>query len=91
MFKTIFCEVPAFNRVDPVNTSAPTATAIAIFANRASGTSLFAITATVKLWVSQDGGLPVRLESNGALQGIATHTVQSIEYDKGITITAPTP
>lgn len=47
MFKTIFCDVPAFNRVDPVKTSAPTSTAIAIFASRASGISRLAITATV--------------------------------------------
>jgi len=47
MFKTNFCDVPAFNLVDPVNTSAPTPTAIAIFANRASGISRFAITAIV--------------------------------------------
>ncbi len=47
MFKTIFCEVPAFNRVDPVKTSAPTPTAIANFAKRANGISRLAITATV--------------------------------------------
>lgn len=49
------------------------------------------LTSTVKLWVSQADGLPVRLESNGTTQGVATHTVQSIEYDKTITVTAPAP
>jgi hypothetical protein len=48
MFKTIFCEVPAFNRVDPAKTSAPTSTPITIFAKRAIGISRLAITATVK-------------------------------------------
>jgi hypothetical protein len=50
-----------------------------------------AITSTVKLWVNQADGLPVRLESNGVTQGVAAHTVQSIEYDKSITVTAPMP
>src|SRR6266481_3062157 len=47
MFSTIFCEVPAFNRVDPVNTSGPTSGAITIFASRPTGMRKFEVTATV--------------------------------------------
>lgn len=49
------------------------------------------ITSTAKLWVGQQDGLPVRMEADGMAQGVSTHTVQSIEYDKTITITAPAP
>src|SRR5882724_9713400 len=47
MFRTIFCEVPAFNRVDPVSTSGPTSGAITIFATRPTGIRKFDVTATV--------------------------------------------
>jgi hypothetical protein len=55
------------------------------------GEATDAVTSTVKLWVSQADGLPVRLESTSAVGGVNTHTIQSIEYDKSITITAPAP
>src|SRR5580704_17973452 len=47
MFKTIFCAVPAFNRVDPVKTSGPISTFIAIFASWASGMCSFEVIAMV--------------------------------------------
>src|SRR6266403_4584971 len=47
MFNTIFCDVPAFNRVDPVSTSGPTSGAITIFASRPTGIRKFDVTATV--------------------------------------------
>jgi len=47
MFSTIFCDVPAFSRVDPVNTSGPTSGAITIFATRPTGIRKFDVTATV--------------------------------------------
>lgn len=48
-----------------------------------------ALTSEVKVWLSQTSGLPVRMESTGTVNEIPTHTVQSIEYDDTITITAP--
>ena len=47
MLSTIFCDVPAFSRVDPVNTSGPTSGAITIFANRPTGIRKLEVTATV--------------------------------------------
>ena len=47
MFNTIFWDVPAFNRVDPVSTSGPTSGAITIFASRPTGMRKFDVTATV--------------------------------------------
>src|SRR6266403_1738407 len=47
MFNTIFCDVPAFNRVDPVSTSGPTSGAITIFASRAAAIRRLDVTATV--------------------------------------------
>ena len=49
------------------------------------------ISSDVKLWISIDTGLPVRMESNGTGMGVTTHTVQTIEYDNTIVIEAPTP
>jgi hypothetical protein len=45
----------------------------------------------VKLWISKESGLPVRMESTGSGMGTTTHTIQSIEYDNTITIEAPAP
>jgi outer membrane lipoprotein-sorting protein len=50
-----------------------------------------AITSDVKLWVAQDTGLPVRMESSSVANGVTTTAIQTIEYDPAITITAPTP
>src|SRR5260370_916275 len=47
MFSTIFCELPAFSRVDPVSTSGPTSRAITIFASRATGIRPFAVITTL--------------------------------------------
>src|SRR6267142_646975 len=47
MFNTIFCDVPAFNRVDPVSTSGPTSGAITILASRAAAIRRLDVTATV--------------------------------------------
>src|SRR6266850_998789 len=47
MFNTIFCDVPAFSRVDPVSTSGPTSGAITIFASRAAAIRRLDVTATV--------------------------------------------
>src|SRR6266705_2267194 len=47
MFSTIFCDVPAFSRVDPVTTSGPTSDEITIFASRATGMCRFDVIATV--------------------------------------------
>src|SRR6266851_202625 len=47
MLSAIFCDVPAFSRVDPVNTSGPTSGAITIFASRPTGIRKFDVTATV--------------------------------------------
>jgi len=47
MFRTIFWEVPAFNRVEPVKTSGPTSGVIEMFTARASGDLRLAVKPTV--------------------------------------------
>ncbi len=49
------------------------------------------ISSDVKLWVAQESGLPVRMESSSVANGMTTTAIQTIEYDDSITITAPTP
>ncbi len=49
------------------------------------------VTTDVKLWISKERGLPVRLEATGTAMGITSYTLQSIEYDNSIAIEAPTP
>jgi hypothetical protein len=50
-----------------------------------------AVTSDTKLWISKTTGLPVRMEATSNAGGVATHTIQTIEYDDTITIEAPTP
>jgi hypothetical protein len=47
------------------------------------------ITSDVKLWISQESGLPVRLESTNVAGGVTSTVVQTIEYDSSITVEAP--
>ncbi len=47
------------------------------------------VTAATTLWLSANTGLPVKLESDGEVSGVKSHTVQTIKYDPTITIQAP--
>ncbi len=49
------------------------------------------ITSEAKLWISNESGLPVRMESNSVGMGVTTKTIQTIEYDDTISIEAPAP
>ena len=47
------------------------------------------VSSDVKLWISQESGLPVRLESTNVAAGVTSTVVQTIEYDDTITVEAP--
>jgi hypothetical protein len=47
------------------------------------------VISAVKLWVSVKRGLPIKQEIAGDSGGVKSNTVQMIEYDPAITITAP--
>jgi len=47
------------------------------------------VVSTVKLWVSVKSGLPIKQEIAGEAAGVKSNTVQTVEYDKTITIAPP--
>jgi hypothetical protein len=47
------------------------------------------VSSDVKLWISQESGLPIRLESTNVAQGVTSTVIQTIEYDSTITVDAP--
>ena len=47
------------------------------------------VVGAVKLWVSVKSGLPIKQEIVGEAAGVKSNTVQTIEYDKTISIAPP--